>query len=228
MLLDNPTVLPGYSPDNGPTHRDLSCPMSVSPSLDSLGSLAAAPTQAMACKLLFDRDLYAPCHIRVPDTDHRLSAIYVDNQFYSFLKIVPEARKALDIVMRLGKRDHTAALTRTRRGYAVWAHEAGARYAPPARQPGHGIRPVFGPEMCLMVADHSAYQPCRLQVPDVAKSLSGLAYSNRYYSIFKQEIDAAKVLDIAAKLSRRGDETLLVIEPPNFTLALLEPNGRVV
>lgn len=182
----------------------------------------------MACKLLFDRDLYTPCHVRVPDTDHRLSAIYVDNQFYSFLKIVPEARKALDVVTRLGKRDHTAAITLTRRGYAVWAHEPSASYAPPAKKPGYAIRPVFGPQSCLMVSDKTAYQTCRLQVPDVTKPLMALTYSDRYYSFFKQDIDAAKVLDIAAKLARRGDETLLVIEPPTFTLALLEPNARLV
>ncbi len=182
----------------------------------------------MACKLLFDRDLYTPCHIRVPDVDHRLSAVYVDNQFYSFLKVVPEARKALEVVARLGKRDHTAALTQTRRGYAVWAQEPQARYAPPASKPGYGIRPVFGPQDCLLVSDETAYQTCRLQVPDVTKPLMALTHNNRYYSFFKQDTDAAKVLDIAAKLARRGDETLLVVEPPTFTLALLEPNGRLV
>ena len=202
--------------------------MSVSPRLDSLTSLAAVPTRAMACILLFDRDLYTPCHIRVPDGDQRLSAIYVDNQFYSFLKIVPEAHKALDVVMRLGKRDHSAAVTRTQRGYAVWAHEPGARYAPPPRQPSYGIRPVFGPRACLMVAGKSAYQTCRLQVPDVTKPLMALTYNSRYYSFFKQDTDAAKVLDIAAKLARRGDETLLVIESSTLILALLEPNGRMV
>lgn len=202
--------------------------MSVSPRLDSAAPLATLPTSAIACKLLFDRDLYTPCHIRVPDTDHRLSAVYVDNQFYSFLKIVPEARKAIDVIARLGKRDEIAALTQTRRGYAVWAHEPGARYAPPHRQPGYGIRPMLGPQPCLLVADENAYQTCRLQVPDVSKSLMALTYNNRYYSFFKQDTDAAKVLDLAAKLARRGDETLLVIEPPMFTLALVEPNGRMV
>ncbi|MGB3312661.1 MAG: hypothetical protein WA939_17185 [Nodosilinea sp.] len=202
--------------------------MSLPTRLDSLASLSTVPTSAMACKLLFDRDLYAPCHIRVPDADHRLAAIYVDNQFYSFLKIVPEAHKAIDVTMRLGKRDFTAAITLTRRGYAVWAHEPEARYAPPNRQPGYGIRPVFGPQACLMVADESTYQTCRLQVPDVTKPLMALTYNNRYYSFFKQDTDAVKVLDMAAKLARRGDETLLVIESPTFTLALLEPNGRLV
>lgn len=200
--------------------------MSVSPRLDSLVSLAPAP--AMACKLLFDRDLYTPCHVRVPDIDHRLSAIYVDNQFYSFLKIVPEAHKALNVVARLGKRDYTAAITQTRQGYAVWAHEPAAVYAPPARKPGYTIRPVFGPQSCLVVTDETTYQTCRLQVPDVTKPLMALTHNDRYYSFFKQDTDAAKVLDIAAKLARRGDETLLVIEPPTFTLALLEPNGRLV
>ncbi len=201
--------------------------MPASSRLDSLTSLAA-PTQAMACKLLFDRDLYTPCHIRVPDTNHRLPAIYVDNQFYSFFKAIPDARKTLEVITRLGKRDNAAAITPTRRGYAIWVHEEEARYAPPARQPGYGIRPVFGPTPCLVVTDPAAYRPCRLQVPDVTKSLNALAYDNQYYSVFKQETDAAKVLEIAAKLTRRGDETLLVIEPPTFTLALLETNGRLL
>lgn len=218
-------MLLGIIFSNGPTHCNLYCPMSVSPRLDQV-SLAPAP--AMACKLLFDRDLYTPCHVRVPDVDHRLSAIYVDNQFYSFLKIVPEAHKALNVVARLGKRDYTAAITQTRQGYAVWAHEPAAVYAPPARKPSYTIRPVFGPQACLVVTDETTYQTCRLQVPDVTKPLMALTHNDRYYSFFKQDTDAAKVLDIASKLARRGDETLLVVEPPTFTLALLEPNGRLV
>lgn len=182
----------------------------------------------MACKLLFDRDLYTACHIQVPDSDHRLSAVYVDNQFYSFLKIVPSAHKAVEVVMRLGKHDSMVAVTLTRKGYGVWAHEPAARYAPPTHKPGYSIRPVFGPQFCVMVADESAYQTCRLEVPDVTKPLMGLTYNNRYYSLFKQDTDAAKVLDIAAKLARRGDETLLAIDLPTLTLALLEPNGRMV
>ncbi|WOD40025.1 hypothetical protein [Nodosilinea sp. E11] len=201
--------------------------MSVSPLLNAHDSLVTMPTPALSCKLLFDRDLYTPCHIQVPDVDHRLSAIYVDNQFYSFFKTVPEAKKALEIMTRLSKRDHTAALTRTPRGFSIWAYEPEARYAPPKRHPGYSIRPVFGPHPCLLVADETAYQTCRLLVPDVTKPLMALTHNNRYYSFFKQDIDAAKVLDIAAKLARRGDETLLVIEPSNYTLALLEPNGRL-
>lgn len=224
--MGNSTVSPKASPGDGP-YPYCACPMPASSRLDSVSSLAA-PTQTMACKLLFDRDLYTPCHIRVPDINHRLSAIYVDNQFYSFFKVIPDARKALEVITRLGKRDNAAAITPTRRGYAIWAHEEEARYAAPARQPGHGIRPVFGPNPCLVVADPAAYRACRLQVPDVTKSLNALAYDNQYYSVFKQETDAVKVLEIAAKLTRRGDETLLVIEPPTFTLALLEPNGRLI
>jgi hypothetical protein len=182
----------------------------------------------MACKLLFDRDLYTACHIQVPDTDRRLSALYVDSQFYSFLKIVPEAQKVIDVVLRLNKRDSSVAVTQTGRGYAIWAQEPNARYAPPTRKPGYGMRPVFGPKDCLIVADKNAYQTCRLQVPDVTKPLMGLIYDNRHYSYFKQDANASKLLDIAAKLARRGDETLLVVEPNQFTLALLEPKGRLV
>lgn len=62
----------------------------------------------------------------------------------------------------------------------------------------------------------------------MAKPLAAIAYRNRYYSIFKQEPDAAKIMDIAAKLARRGDDTLLTLAAANYTLALLEPNGRII
>ncbi|MBE9138771.1 hypothetical protein IQ254_16485 [Nodosilinea sp. LEGE 07088] len=201
--------------------------MSVSPGPDSLAFLATQSTTAMACKLLFDRDLYTACHVQVPDIDHRLSALYVDSQFYSFLKVVPEARKVIDVVMRLNKRDNSAAVTQTRRGYTIWAHEPNARHAPPTHKPGYGMRPVFGPKDCLILADPTAYQTCRLQVPDVSKPLMALTYNNRYYSFFKQDANANRLLDIAAKLARRGDETLLVVEPNQFILALLEPRGQL-
>ncbi|WP_198805479.1 hypothetical protein [Leptolyngbya sp. BL0902] len=196
--------------------------------LDSLTALADSPAHAIECKFLFERDLYTPCHIWAADVDHRLSAVYVDNQFYSFFKVVGDPNKLLDIVARLGKRDDKVAITLTKQGYAIWAYEPQAQYAPPARQPGHRIYPVFGPKNCLLLIDPQAYQLCQIQVPDVAKPLDAIAYRNRYYSIFKQDQDAARLLDITAKLARRGDDTLLTLTDSTYRLGLLEPSGRVI
>jgi hypothetical protein len=202
--------------------------MTVPSPLDSLAALADSPVHAIECKLLFDRDLYTPCHIWVDDVGHRLSAVYVDNQFYSFFKVVPNPNKLLDIVARLGKRDDKAAITLTRQGYVLWAYEPQAQYAPPSRQPNHRIYPVFGPNNCLLIIDPQTCQPCQIQVPDVSQPLEALAYRNRYYSVFKQDTDAAKLLEIAAKLARRGDDTLITITGGVYRLGLLEPNGRII
>lgn len=202
--------------------------MPVTSQLDSLASLADSPSHAIECKFLFDRDLYTPCHVQVPDVGHRLSAVYVDNQFYSFFKVVNDPAKALEILARLGKRDDKVALTLTKQGYAIWAHETNAQYSPPSRQPAHRISPVFGPKTCLLLTERRAYDLCQISVPDVTKPLAAIAYRNRYYSIFKQDRDAAKIIDIAAKLARRGDDTLLTLADGDYLLGLLEPNGRIL
>lgn len=196
--------------------------------LDTLSSLASQHAHAIECKFLQSRDLYQPCHILVADTDHRLAAIYVDNQFYSFFKVINDPRKVMDVVMRLGKRDDKIAITMTKRGFAIWVHEPGARYAPPNREPNHAIQPVFGPKACLVVTQADAYESCQIQVPDMAKPLSAIRYRQRYYSVFKQEADAGKLIEIAAKLTQRGDDILIATMPNSFILALLEPNGKLV
>lgn len=202
--------------------------MPVPPQLDSLAALANSPAHAIECKFLFERDLYTPCHIWAADVSHRMAAVYVDNHFYSFFKVVNDPNKLLDIVARLGKRDDKVAITLTKQGYALWAYEPQAQYAPPQRQPSHRIYPVFGPKGCLFIIDPKVYSLCQVQVPDIAQPLDAIAYRNRYYSIFKQDIDAAKLLEIAAKLARRGDDTLITATDSVYRLGLLEPNGRLL
>jgi hypothetical protein len=196
--------------------------------LDSLSSLVSQHAHAIECKFLPNRDRYQPCHILAPDVDHRLSAIYVDNQFYSFFKVIADAQKLLDVIGRLGKRDDKVAVTQIKRGFAVWVHEPGARYAPPARIPNHKIQPVFGPKACLVVTEAEAYRFCRIQVPDITKPLEAISYRGNYYSIFKQEGDARSLIDIAVKLTQRGDDILIALASEPNILALAEPNAKLV
>lgn len=196
--------------------------------LDSLSSLASQHAHAIECKFLQSRDSYQPCHILAPDVDQRLSAIYVDNQFYSFFKAIPDPRKVLDVIVRLGKRDDKVAVTFTKRGFAIWVHEPGAHYAPPRQKPTHSIQPVFGPKPCLVVTEDEAYQTCQIQVPDMAKPLSAISYRGRYYSIFKQEEDAGRLIEIGAKLTQRGDDILIAMASSWHILALLEPSGKLI
>lgn len=196
--------------------------------LDSLSSLAAQHAHAIECKFLLNRDLYQPCHIWAPDVDERLSAIYVDNQFYSFFKVLAAPQKMLDVIVRLGKRDDKVAITLNKRGFAVWVHEPGARYAPPSQKPYHSVQPVFGPKACLVITAGDAYTLCQIQVPDMAKPLNAISYRGSLYSIFKQEGDAGKLVEMAAKLAQRGDDILIALTDAAYRLALLEPNGKLM
>ncbi len=202
--------------------------MPVIPPVHSATALPESPARAIECKFLFDRDLYTPCHVQVPDLGQRLSAVYVDNQFYSFFKVISSAEKALEIVARLGKRDDKVAITLTKQGYVLWTHEPQGQYAPPSHQPNYRIFPVFGPKTCLLLTDSQMYSLCRLQVPDMTKPLAAITYQNRYFSIFKREQDAGRLLEVAAKLARRGDHTLITFNDEVYILGLLEPNGRVL
>ena len=62
----------------------------------------------------------------------------------------------------------------------------------------------------------------------MAKPLSAISYRGHYYSVFKQEGDASKLIEIAAKLTQRGDDILIAMAPSTYILALLEPNGKLV
>ena len=88
--------------------------------------------------------------------------------------------------------------------------------------------PFFGPKACLVITEADAYNLCQIQVPDIAKPLSAISYRGQYFSIFKQEGDAGRLIEIATKLTRRGDDILIAMAPPSYILALLEPNGKPV
>jgi hypothetical protein len=76
-----------------------------------------------AAKILESRSQYRPCHIRVPDLDHRLSAIAVEGQYYSFFKVVKDRAQALEVSARLARRGDQTTITSTVKGDVVWVLE---------------------------------------------------------------------------------------------------------
>nr|WP_290228232.1 hypothetical protein [Trichocoleus desertorum] len=94
--------------------------------LDLPAQPASATTQPKslgAAKILESRSQYRPCHIRVPDLDHRLSAIAVEGQYYSFFKVVKDRAQALEVAARLARRGDQTAITSTVKGEVVWVLE---------------------------------------------------------------------------------------------------------
>lgn len=195
----------------------------------SINTAVHLPSHAIYCKVLSERKTYVSCHIRVPDMDHRLPAIAVDGKFYSFLKLVKTAEKALTAVSRLGKGEDEIAITLSKRGYALWVPEPQGSFSPPKRQPMLSLKPAFGPFPCLFLSDASTLEPCQIQVADLSKSVAGVRVNSDFYSVFRVEPDAQTSIQIVGKLSGRGDATLLGrARDGQYLIGVLEPTGVLI
>jgi hypothetical protein len=84
--------------------------------------------------VLNDRRLYQPCHIYVPDVDHRLSAIRVNDTYFSFFRSEKSYSRALEIATRMQRKGDRSVITKTPKTYAIWALETQAQLAKPGQQ----------------------------------------------------------------------------------------------
>lgn len=66
---------------------------------------------------------YCTCHICVPDSEGRLAAILVNQQYYSFFKLVKDREKALNIVAKLREKGNDALIVKNPKGYSIWVLE---------------------------------------------------------------------------------------------------------
>lgn len=192
----------------------------------SINTAVHLPSHVIYCKILGDRRTYVSCHIRVPDVDHRLPAIALDGKFYSFLKAFKDAKKALTVASRLGKREDEAAITLTSRGYVLWALEPQARFVPPAHEPKFSLRPAFGPPACLLLSNSQSYERCLLRVADLDKTIAGIRFQDSLYSVFRVETGAESTINLISKLANRGDMTLLELtQDGQYLVAIQEPTA---
>jgi hypothetical protein len=74
-------------------------------------------------KILESRSLYQTCRIEVPHLERRLFAILVDGQYYSFFRAEKTKEKALDIIAKLSHKTQRTVITKTEKGYLIWALE---------------------------------------------------------------------------------------------------------
>ncbi|MDF0554744.1 hypothetical protein [Kamptonema sp. UHCC 0994] len=81
------------------------------------------PGNMATTKIIESRSQYRHCHITVPDLEHPVAALCVDGEFYSFLKAVKEAEKAIEIAAKLGNSGDKTVITKTPKGYVIWVKE---------------------------------------------------------------------------------------------------------
>lgn len=81
-----------------------------------------------ASKIIESRTLYQRCRIKVPHLERRLLAIIVDGQYYSFFRAETTKEKVLEIIAKLSHRVQKTVITKTEKGYFIWAWEPEVKY----------------------------------------------------------------------------------------------------
>ena len=203
--------------------------MLTSPPLTPSSNGTGFPLQPV--KLLIQREDYATCHIRVPEEAQRLSAIALDGNFYSFFRALKDPAKALGLLLKLAARGNEVAMTLTSKGYVIWVHEPDGTLAVSANKTTpRVIAPTFGPADCWIIAERQpGYRACSLKVPDLPDTVVGIADSQqKLYSLYRREKSASDTLKLAARLSKRGDEVIILVRKEGYIVCIHEPAARML
>jgi len=185
-----------------------------------------SPELPVPCLLLASKEQYVPCHLRVSDSPERLSAILHAGQYYSLFRSIPEADKVLEMVVKLGRRHHQTAITRSPQGYLIWTHEPDAVLAAQSGRPPK-VMSTFPAAHCLVLTRSTGQKPCYLQVPDSPERLLGIMVriqqQQRFYSLLRQDSNLANLLEKVAELTRWGEEIAVVPTRTGHAICVLEP-----
>lgn len=180
--------------------------------------------QPVYCLLLASKEQYLPCHIRLPDAPERVPAILHGTQYYSLFRPIPEADKALEMVLKLGQRHHAAAITQNSQGYFVWVQELDALVAKEGRL--SRVVSTFPAAHCLILTKTTQQRLCYLQVADLPERIAGITVSvqqqQKFYSLLRQESDLPKLLDTGAELTRWGEEIAIAPTKAGYAICVLE------
>ena len=180
------------------------------------------------CIMLASRDQYLACHIRVPDLEQRLAAIWIGDSYYSFFRMVGDSRKALSLTVKLCYRGDKVALTRVAKGYGLWVlePEAGPTYGKRTLSTSHGQ--FSEPALCKIMVSRTQYQTLTIRVPDLEQPLDAIQVNGNYYSIFRIETDLDRLIEIVAKTTRRGDETIILRIQEGYAICVWEPEVQPI
>lgn len=178
------------------------------------------------CKLLIYKGQYSPCHIKVPDVDTKLAAINIDGRYYSLFRQFDDATAVIQTFHKLSNSGgEELALTQQHNGrYVMWVLELAAQALKGRRKQGLAW-PTYGPANCLMLGDAKQYHQCYVQVPDVMQPLVAVHYDDRFYSVCKPGLEAADALDLAAKFTRRGNDSAIASTQKGYAVCLWEPEA---
>ncbi len=170
---------------------------------------------------LLTRDQYATCRIVLPDEPKPLAAIRLGERYYSFFRTVNRAESALSLVTKLCYNNNCVVLVKIAQGYSVWVEEPDAFPHSFSKLMDYRPEPAFS----HLLVEKTQFQSRSLNVPDLDKTIPGIEFQRRYYSIFRRESSAEAVIQIIAQLAGRNDESVLLSTPQAWTICIAEPEA---
>lgn len=184
---------------------------------------------AHPAKLLAQREDYSTCHIHVSGESQPLPAIALEGRFYSFFRSLSDAQKTVNLLVKLSIKGNQTAVTPTRQGYALWVYESAAVVASSTESAAYPLPSSIGPADCWVIGDRQpGYRTCSLNVPDLPDVVPGLANGQKLFSLYRRESDADMALKLGARLSQRGDETVILSSSEGYALCIYEPGATIV
>jgi hypothetical protein len=192
-------------------------------------SIAASKqiTDHPRCQILNARAQYRSCHIQVPDDSQRLAAIYVNEKYYSFFKLVKDRQKTLQVAARLVYRGGEVVITQTVKGDALWLYEPDAQTETLPRETPSVSQQVFDSGLWRILESSQEYQVCQIRVPDVAKPLEAIVVDRKYYGFMRRVHSKDAAIDFAERLAKKGNESMITRSDRNCAIWVLEPDATV-
>jgi hypothetical protein len=176
-------------------------------------------------KILESRTQYRSCHICLPDDEQRMAAIFVERKYYSLIKVCKEFQPAEAMCSRLLSNGQDALITAIAKGFAVWRFEPEAIVDPSRRRRPEG-NSVQQTPTCKILTLTTQYQSCLIRVPDLDDRCQAVLVEGKYYGLFKAVENRQQALEIAARLGRRGDATVITKTEQGEAVWVLEPEAR--
>ena len=183
----------------------------------SLSDASQAADQPLY-KVLGSRSQYRSCHIQVPDESDRLAAIQVGDQYYSFFRVVKDRQKTLQMAARLVYKGDKVVITHVANGDVIWILEPNAWLSQSKNSANR---------LWKILQDDRDYQPCVILVPDVAQPLEAILTGGSYYSLLRVVKDREAAIELADRLTKKGNASVITKGEHSFSVWVLEPDALI-
>lgn len=174
--------------------------------------------------ILTQQTEYERCHLSLPDEDTPIAGIKFKGDYYSFFKVVVTLDRANQLVDRLVNKGSRAVVTSIPKGFCIWVYEATAK----ASSRKKGTTSTKPPQAIRILKSDRDYRPCQILVPDLDKPLTGIAYNEQFHSLLRMVRDEAQAMELAQKLERKGNSTIITVSAYGYSVWVLEPEARSI